>query len=133
MRLAIAFLAAALLFSGIQATNAAFRIADDRGGRIGTYLDKYHNLRASGETVIIDGYCASACTIVLGMVPHDKICVTSKAELGFHAAWDLAANGREVVNPGATRMLYSIYPSSVRRWISSRGGLKPQLLYLRGE
>jgi hypothetical protein len=38
--------------------------------------------------VIIDGFCASACTIVLGTVPHDKICVTFRAKLGFHAAWD---------------------------------------------
>src|ERR1700760_4422281 len=121
MRLAIAFLAAALLFSGIQATNAAFRIADDRGGQIGTYLDKYHNLRASGETVVIDGLCASACTIVLGMVPHRKICVTSRANLAFHAAWDFGANGREVINPGATRSLYSMYPSLVQRWIAARG------------
>jgi hypothetical protein len=33
--------------------------------------------------VIIDGFCASACTIVLGTVPHDKICVTCRAKLGF--------------------------------------------------
>jgi hypothetical protein len=97
------------------------RIADDRGGRIGTYLDKYHSLRTSGETVIIDGYCASACTIILGMVPHDKICVTSRANFGFHAAYDLDANGREVTNPGATRTLYLMYPSLVRRWIAARG------------
>ena len=76
------------------ASYAVVPIADDRGGRIGTYLDKYHSLRTSGETVIIDGLCASACTIVLGTVPRDKICVTSRANFGFHAAWDLDANGR---------------------------------------
>ena len=37
--------------------------------RIGTYVDKYQGLRTSGETVIIDGLCASACTIVLGAFP----------------------------------------------------------------
>ena len=80
------------------------------------------NIRAcarSGETVIIDGLCASACTIVLGAVPHDKICVTSHANLGFHAAWDFGANGRAVTNPEATQMLYSMYPSPVRRWIAA--------------
>ena len=133
MKFATFLLTAALLFAGVRASYAVVRIADDRGGRIGTYLDKYHSLRTSGETVIIDGYCASACTIILGMVPHDKICVTSRANLGFHAAWDLDANGREVANPGATRTLYWMYPSLVRRWISARGGLKPQLIFLRGE
>jgi hypothetical protein len=37
--------------------------------------------------VIIDGFRASACTIVLGAVPDDKICVTSRAKFGFHAPW----------------------------------------------
>ena len=133
MKFTTVLLAVAFLFVGVHASSAVVRIADDRGGRIGTYLDKYHSLRTSGETVVIDGFCASACTIVLGMVPRDKICVTSRANLGFHAAWDLDANGREVINPGATRMLYSMYPSLVRRWIAARGGLKPQLIYLRGE
>jgi hypothetical protein len=62
-----------------------------------------------------------------------KICVTSRANFGFHAAYDLDANGREVTNPGATRTLYLMYPSLVRRWIVARGGLKPQLIFLHGE
>jgi hypothetical protein len=33
--------------------------------------------------VIIDGFCASACTIVLGTVPHDRICVTPAPGLDF--------------------------------------------------
>lgn len=122
-----------LLFAGANASHAAVRIADDRGGQIGAYLDKYHGLRSSGETVIIDGYCASACTLVLGMVPRNRICVTTRASLGFHAAWDPGANGHEVINPGATRMLYAMYPSSVRRWITAQGGLKARLILLRGE
>jgi hypothetical protein len=30
-------------------------------------------------------------------------------------------------------MLYSMYPSSVRRWIAQRGGLRPQMIFLRGK
>ena len=119
MKLVTGLLAAVLLLAGVGASHAVVRIADDRGGRIGTYVDKYQGLRTSGETVIIDGLCASACTIVLGAVPHDKICVTSHANLGFHAAWDFGANGRAVTNPEATQMLYSMYPTAVRRWIAA--------------
>jgi hypothetical protein len=133
MKLVTGLLAAVLLLAGLNASHAAVRITDDRGGQIGIYVDKYQGLRTSGETVIIDGLCASACTIVLGAVPHDRICVTSRANLGFHAAWDFGANGREVANPGATQMLYSMYPSQVRRWIAARGGLKPQMIFLRGK
>ena len=133
MKFVTGLLAAVLLVAGVGASHAVVRIAEDRGGRIGTYVDKYQGLRSSGETVIIDGLCASACTIVLGAVPRDKICVTSRANFGFHAAYDLDANGREVTNPGATRTLYLMYPSLVRRWIAARGGLKRQLIFLRGE
>src|SRR5271155_42002 len=133
MKFVTGLLAAVLLLAGVGASHAVVRIGEDRGGRIGTYIDRYQGLRSSGETVIIDGLCASACTMVLGAVPRERICVTSQAVLGFHAAWDSGADGRAVTNPGATQMLYSIYPSSVRRWIAARGGLKPQMIFLRGK
>jgi hypothetical protein len=133
MRLVTGVLSAVVLLLAMGASQAAFRIADDRGGRIGTYVDKYQGLRNSGETVIIDGLCASACTIVLGALPRDKICVTTHANLGFHAAWDFGANGRAVTNPEATQMLYSMYPAPVKRWISQRGGLTPHMIFLRGK
>ena len=133
MKFVTGLLAAVLLVAAMGTSHAVVRIAEDRGGRIGTYVDKYQGLRSSGETVIIDGLCASACTIVLGAVPHDKICVTSHANLGFHAAWDFGANGRAVTNPEATQMLYSMYPSPVRRWIAQRGGLTPHMIFLRGK
>jgi hypothetical protein len=132
MKFVTGLLAAVLLLAGVGASHAVVRISDDRGGRIGTYVDKYQGLRSSGEMVVIDGLCASACTIVLGAVPHDRICVTSNANLGFHAAWDMGANGHAVTNPEATQMLYSMYPTQVRRWITRRGGLNRHMIFLRG-
>ena len=127
-----ALLAAALLLAGVGASNALVRIAEDRGGRIEIYVGKYQGLRSSGEMVIIDGFCASACTMVLGSVPHDRICVTSRARLGFHAAWDPDSRGRKVTNPQATQTLYLMYPLEVRRWINQRGGLTPRMIFLSG-
>src|ERR1700760_691789 len=112
--LLVAFLVIAL----VQASSAAVRIAGDRGGRIGTYLDRYDAIRTSGETVIIDGLCLSACTMVLGAVPHDHICVTSHASMGFHAAYNPGRKGRSVTNLEATQLLYSHYPSVIRDWIA---------------
>src|ERR1700761_1600062 len=132
MRLVTGLLAAVLLLAGVGASHAVVRIGEDRGGRIGTYVDKYQDLRSSGESVIIDGLCASACTLVLGAVPRDKICVTPRARLGFHAAHDFGVNGRTITNPEATEMLYSAYPTSVRRWIDARGGLTPHMIFLWG-
>ena len=132
MKFVTGLLAAVFLLAGVGSSHAVVRIGYDRGGQIGTYVDKYQGLRSSGQTVIIDGLCASACTIVLGKIPYDKICVTSHATLGFHAAWDFGRTGRTITNPEATQMLYSMYPSPVRRWIAARGGLTPRMIFLRG-
>ncbi len=76
MKCLAGLLAAFFVLAGIGASDAAIRIAQDAGGRIETYVGKYQGVRSSGERVIIDGSCVSACTIVLGTVPHDRICVT---------------------------------------------------------
>jgi hypothetical protein len=133
MKLLSGMLAAALLLWGIGASQAAVRIANDEGGRIDRYLDGYEKLGASGQTVMIDGLCASACTIVLAMIPRAKICVTSNANLAFHAAWDFGAHRRAITNPEATRTLFAMYPAQVRRWIAHHGGLTPRTIFLRGK
>lgn len=125
--------AAGVLVAASTASFAAVVITHDRGGRIGTYIDRFESLRSTGETVVIDGLCASACTIVLGTLPADRICVTPRARLGFHAAWDPGPEGRPIQNAGATRLLMSLYPVSIRRWISRRGGLRPKMIFLGGE
>jgi hypothetical protein len=133
MKFMTGLLATVLLMAGMGASQAVVRIGEDRGGRIGTYVDRYQDVRSSGEMVIIDGLCASACTIVLGAIPREKICVTSHAALGFHAAWDLDDAGHAITNPEATHMLYSMYPPQVKKWINQRGGLTSRMIYLRGK
>jgi hypothetical protein len=133
MKYVTGFLAAAVLILTVSEASSAIRIANDRGGQIGPYVLKYQRLASSGESVIIDGLCASACTIVLGELPPNRICVTSRATLGFHAAWNYGSNGRTFTDPEATLMLYSTYPAPVRRWIARRGGLTPHIKFLSGK
>jgi hypothetical protein len=133
MKWTTGFLAVILLILHGSDARSAVRITNDRGGQIVTYVLKYQRLASAGESVIIDGLCASACTIVLSELPHEKICVTSRATLGFHAAWNLGPNGRTFTDPEATLMLYSAYPTPVRRWIARKGGLKPHVMFLRGK
>ena len=118
---------------GVSAASAQFRIAEDRGGQIGPYLEQFAMIRDSGSQVIIDGTCLSACTLVLGTVPKERICVTSRANLGFHAAWNMAPGGRQVYSEEGTQLLWEIYPTQVRNWIKRKGGLKPQMIFLRGK
>jgi hypothetical protein len=117
----------------IAPASAQFRIRDDRGGQIGPYLKQFAMLRDSGSRVIIDGTCLSACTLVLGTVPKDRICVTPRANLGFHAAWNPSSNGRPVYSSEGTRLLWDIYPGNIRSWIKRKGGLTAKMIFLRGK
>jgi hypothetical protein len=131
MRIA-ALLGAAVAALAISNASAAVRIKADPGGQIGPYLENLALLRSSGEKVIIDGPCLSACTMVLGVIPRNRICVTQRARLGFHAAWHPGENGRPIPSRAATQLLMDIYPEHVRSWIKDRGGLSPRMMYLSG-
>jgi hypothetical protein len=124
---------AAILIALLSKTAVAVvRITDDRGGNIGAYWSRYMALRDAGEQFVIDGTCSSACTLVLGIVPHDRICVTPNAVLGFHAAWRPGLLGFEIVNDPGTRTLWNIYPLPIRQWINRHGGLGLTTIYLAG-
>ena len=116
----------------LQRASATLRITDDHGGNIGAYWSRYMAARDSKEQVIIDGKCSSACTLVLGIVPTRRICVTKNAVLGFHAAWRPGFLGLHVTNAPATRTLLSFYPPPIQQWIARNGGLTDQMLYLSG-
>ena len=131
--LACAIWLASLLLATLPTTaTAAVIIKDDHGGNIGVYWSRYSALRDMGEEVIIDGTCSSACTLVLGIVPSDRICVTQNAQLGFHAAWRPGSLGIKVINEPGTRTLLSVYPTPIRKWIARNGGLGSEMMYLSG-
>ena len=111
---------------------ADVRILSSPGGRVGPFLDLFEAVRNSGQRVIIDGPCMSACTLVLSIVPSDRICVTRRAILGFHAARSVDGRGRLYAEPEASEVVLEAYPAPVRSWISRRGGLTSRILLLRG-
>jgi hypothetical protein len=131
MRIAALIMGAALAAFTISAASAAVRIKADSGGQIGPYLEALVALRGSGEKVIIDGPCLSACTMVLGVIPRERICVTPRAQLGFHAAWHPTPKG-PVTSQAGTKLLWDMYPEHVRTWITGHGGLTRKLLVLSG-
>jgi hypothetical protein len=111
---------------------AEVRILASPGGEVGPFLDLFEKVRDSGERVVIDGPCLSACTLVLSMVPSERICVTRRAVLGFHAARSIDRRGHIAAEPEASRLVLEAYPDPVRNWIIRRGGLTSRLLLLRG-
>jgi hypothetical protein len=129
------FLITFAIFATVLANpcQAAIRIEDDLGGPLGDYILRYSNVGQSGEKVIIDGRCYSACTTVIGLVPPKSICVTPRARLGFHAALIADRWGRMVVDPGATRLIFSMYPKPIRDWLEFNGGLDARMIYIGGD
>jgi hypothetical protein len=124
--------ATAMVVLAAAPASATMRITSDPGGQIGPYLENLASLRSSGEHVVIDGPCLSACTMVLGVIPRDHLCVTPRARLGFHTAWRPDSAGHPVVSRDGTELLMTVYPQPVRDWIARRGGLSPHMKFLAG-
>jgi hypothetical protein len=125
-----------LLFPAVAAAppaRAVLHITRDHGGYVEEYKARYKRVRDSGERVVIDGICNSACTLVLGIVPMSKICVTPRASLGFHLAYyDKAFTlGIKVTSSEGTAELMSYYPDTVKDWIRRNGGLTTDMKKIR--
>ena len=125
-------LAVALWFFATMLARADVRILASPGGQVRPFIDLFDEVRASGEHVIIDGPCMSACTLVLSIVPSERICVTRRAVLGFHAARSIDRRGKVYAEPEASKLVLEAYPGPVRNWIVHHGGLTSRLILLRG-
>jgi hypothetical protein len=115
------------------AASADVRITNDPGGEVASYVQKFQQMRETGERIVIDGPCLSACTLLTGLMPRDHVCVTSRAVLGFHAASYYDDTSRSLVpTREGSRVVMRLYPNEIRSWINRHGGLRPQLITLRG-
>jgi hypothetical protein len=120
------------LWAAVTPARGDVRILSSPGGEVGPFIDLFERVRQTGERVVIDGPCLSACTLVLMTVPNERICVTRRAVLGFHAARSMDSRGRMYAEPEASQAVLEAYPAPVRNWISRRGGLTSRMLLLRG-
>ena len=125
-------LAVALWVFASLLARADVRILSSPGGQVGPFIELFDKVRQSGERVVIDGPCLSACTLVLTTVPSERICVTRRAVLGFHAARSMDRRGRMYAEPEASKAVQEAYPAPIRNWIARRGGLTSRMLLLRG-
>jgi hypothetical protein len=116
--------------------NPAFadvRVTGDLGGEVTSYIRKFQEIRESGERLVIDGPCLSACTLFAAFVPPDQVCVTRRAVLGFHGAtlYDDARH-RLVPTRRGTALVMHVYPPEIRNWIARHGGLTQRIIMMRG-
>jgi hypothetical protein len=66
------------------------------------------------------GGCWSACTLITGYIPKERLCFAPGAFLAFHAARTDETYPR--LSPAATWQMYAAYPPEIRHWIDNRGG-----------
>ena len=111
-----------------MADDQAIYVSHDPGGDLGFYKVKAQVARELKLKFAIDGLCASACTLLIGL-PPSQVCVTGRARLYFHRARlkRRVANGRRLLWE-ANRMMFASYPVSVQNWIDQRGGLTDRML-----
>jgi hypothetical protein len=127
---------ALLLLLSVCPTNATVIINKDYGGVIDEYVMKYEIFRSAGDNIIIDGECDSACTLLLGIIPKHKMCVTPRAKLGFHSgALVNLKTGERKHSQDATERLWLSYPKEVKALLRTKGfwGQEhPELVYVEG-
>ncbi len=112
---------------------ADIRILGSPGGEVGGFIKLFGLMRQSGERIIIDGPCYSACTLVLSTVPKERICVTRRAVLGFHGALLADQQGNIYRAPSSLNAAVAeVYQQPVQDWIARHGGLTRKMLTLRG-
>ena len=90
----------------------------DGGGRIGDYLDVVAALNASDAPLEIEGVCASACTMKLGV---KRVCIHANAQLWFHSARSPITGNAD---PLANAIMMQEYPPGIRAWVERSGALQ---------
>lgn len=108
------------VISGIWGVRPKITVPDDPGGLVWLHSEVWQAAAATGRPVEILGRCWSACTMVMTVIPQDRICFGPNAQLGFHAAWDRGTGKRSA---SATKWMFDRYPKDIQNWITKRGGV----------
>jgi hypothetical protein len=96
-------------------------IIEDHGGSGINYVARWTQYRRDKVRVRIAGPCESECTMVIGHLNPENICVTPEGSFGFRLA-DL---------PSGTGTLWRSYPTDIKVWLSRYGGLTHRLIWMR--
>jgi hypothetical protein len=91
-------------------------ITADEGGNIDRYESKFFGTGNGNRRWVVDGYCNSACTMVLGT---GRVCATPRAKFGFHAGYYEYFVFWKVITPQPTYQMYKHYPDSVKDWVNA--------------
>ena len=91
-------------------------IRADEGGSIPSYESRFFGAGADNTRWVVDGYCNSACTMVLGT---GRVCATPRAQFSFHAGYYKYFGSWNVITPQWTYQMYQHYPDDVKTWVDA--------------
>jgi len=97
----------------------------DMGGYVEEYRAMWTKVARSGEQVRIDGPCVSACTMVLSIVPAERICITRRAVFGIH---QVSIGDKKYLK--GTRQMVREYPKWVQQWLKGKRPLHYEPVWL---
>lgn len=106
-------------------------VRDDGGGSVDQFQRALDYIKANNMALKIDGYCASACTLVLDKNRSIDVCVTPKVKFGFHQPYAMDGLGRvHYTIPFIVEAekiwkedFYKKYPGWVQKKIDDAGGV----------
>ena len=89
------------------------------GGRIDEHRATFEGYSRNKARVELRGPCYSACTLMLGYVERENLCIAPGAFMALHAVRGEHFHQFMVAE---TRKMYETYPPEIRRWIDHSGG-----------
>lgn len=98
-----------------------YRIRNGVGGKIARHYEKFSWVNREFDRVEIIGLCKSACTMILGIVPLNRICIYPGARIGFHAAY--GREGRGIISAKKTAEMASAWDPRVYKWVMEKHAL----------
>lgn len=106
------------------------------GGSVGEFIEHYQKDAEQGVHIVVKGECISACTLMIGLVPPQNVCVSPNAMFGFHSASEELPNGDEKFSLEGTEIVWFTYPVAVRTMLTKLGmgptKPHPDLVWLPG-
>jgi hypothetical protein len=111
----------------MQCARSTCTIRDNRGGDVELYKRAAREVLAEGKNLIIDGYCASACVVLMDLA-RARTCITPDAEIAVHQTSIMEVPADAVIagpDVPAGRVLRRVDPpqsDDIIRWVYARGG-----------
>jgi hypothetical protein len=99
---------------------------DEHGGVLNEHIYRWRRLAESGDDVEIRGPCMSGCTMIVAIVPADRICFAEHASLQFHSSRDQVSG---VPGDDTNRWMFNQYPQDIREWIKTKGGIEKLTIF----